>query len=92
MPDPLLYLKAMGIAFFASALVLIAGGWRRPAVRNAAGVVGVGAGLAIGYYVLKLWHPWPPTNALARLIWLVLPAAWGIELLAAIPHVPRWLS
>ncbi len=89
MPNPILYLQAMGAAFLVSALVFVAGGWRRPAGKNA---VGMGLGLAIGYSLLKLWSPWPPTSALARMVWLIMPSICVIELLAATPRVPLWLG
>src|SRR5436853_4481288 len=92
MPDPILYLQAMGAAFAASALVLLSARWRRrPAWVHAAGVIGIGLGLALGYYVLKMWPAWPPANALARLLWLILPAVLATELLAGLPRVPAWL-
>ena len=56
MPEPLLYMEAMGVAAIASTvLVLVMISLRRSVNTtwlNAACVVGIGLGLAIGYAVL----------------------------------------
>jgi hypothetical protein len=59
---------------------------------NATGVLGAGLGLAVGFRLLSLPLAWPPTNALGRLLTVVLPAAICIELLASRERCPRWLS
>lgn len=96
MPDPLVYLLALAAACGSSALVVLALCYpRRPASdarATAAGVIGFGVGLALGFYLLRLWPAWPPTTGLARLLIVVLPAAVGVELLAGIARVPTWLA
>ncbi|HUY90179.1 MAG TPA: hypothetical protein VMV10_15690 [Pirellulales bacterium] len=96
MPDAAAYLKAISIAAGASALVVLAlGGVRRPAGAarwNAACILGIALGLASGGASLQLPLSLPPASALARLFEIVLPAAMGIELLAAFERAPRWLA
>lgn len=98
MPDPLLYLKAMGAAAGVSTICALALLVRRRAVgtpwRNSACVFAVAAGLVAGNYVLSLQWKWPPANGLDRLLTLVVPLTLGIELLAGWSYVPRttcWL-
>lgn len=103
MPDPLLYLAAMAAAAGAGLAVLLALQWWAGAARiqdksgpNRANrwqaVVGIAAGLAAGYCVLRLRVSWPPVNGLDRLLTIVLPAAVIIEFLAALPKTPPWLA
>ena len=96
MPEPLLYLQALGVAAVVSAMcVLVIGGVRRPASpprRNMACVLGMGFGLALGYYVLSLRLAWPPANGLDRFLTIVVPAALGIEWIAGFQRVPPWLA
>ena len=94
MPDPLLYLKAMGAAAIASAVggLAIVAAWRKghAAWLHAACVLSVAAGLVVGYSLLALQLSWPPRNGLERFLLLIAPAILGVELLAAIPALPRW--
>ncbi len=96
MPDPLLYLKAMGTAAIVSATIVLAmAGMRRPAGtmrRNTACMLGIGLGLVVGYYELSLRLAWPPVNGLDRFLTIVVPSALGIELLAGFQRVPRWIA
>ena len=95
MPEPLLYLKAIGAAAVVSAMFVLAmAGLRRPAGAgrlNAACVFAIGFGLAIGYYVLALQVAWPPKSALDRFLTIVLPAALVVELIGGFQRVPRWV-
>ena len=95
MPEPLLYLKAMGAAAFVSAMVVLAlAGVRRPATAmrlSVASILALGIGLAVGYFVLSLQLAWPPRNGLDRFLLLIVPAAFVIELLAACDRSPRWI-
>lgn len=96
MPEPLLYLKAMGFAVIVSAtFVLAMAGLRRPASvtrLNSAAAVGIGLGLLAGFYLLSLGLAWPPANGLDRLFLIVIPLALGIETLAGLHSVPSPLA
>jgi MFS family permease len=96
MPDPLVYLKAMGAAAVVSALIALAMSAARRALSttwlNAACVAAIVCGLAVGYWALSPRLAWPPTNALDRFLMLVLPVALGIELVAGLDRVPLWIG
>ena len=96
MPNPVLYTQAMLVAAVVSMLCVLATVWRRSpatAIRvNLACVLGLGLGVLAGYRVLHLRCAWPPINGLDRLLTIVLPAAFGIELLACWPRLPQWLA
>lgn len=96
MPDLLRYLSAMAFAAGASAVVALAAGAPRvPAgITRAkiASVVALAAGLACGWYILRLPVLWPPASGLSRLLTIVLPLAFAIELISAFSIVPRWLA
>ncbi len=94
MPDPLLYLQTSLLVASASALVVLALAWRgTPAsamLINGACLAGILCGQAVGCYWLPLLVSWPPASSLDRYLLIVLPAALGIELIAAVPMVPKW--
>ena len=94
MLEPLLYLQAMAAAAIVStAFVLAMVALRHPANTtwlNMASVLGVGLGLATGYYMLSWRLAWPPINGLDRFLTIVVPATLGIELIAGFVSVPRW--
>jgi len=96
MPDPLLYLKAMGAAAIVSAMFVLAmASARRSAGTtwpNSACVLGIGFGLAAGYHLLSLRLAWPPVKGLDRLITVVIPAILCIELIAGFERVPPWAA
>ena len=96
MPDPLLYLKAMGTAAIVSASIVLAMvGARRHASStwlNCACVIGMGLGLAAGYEVVSLRLAWPPVNGLDRFLTITVPMVLGIELIAGFQNVPRWVA
>lgn len=96
MPDPVLYLKAMGAAAIASAMVVLAmAGPRRSAGTTWltwACVLGIGFGLAAGCYLLSVRFIWPPVKGLDRFITIVVPAVLAIELIAGFQRVPRWAA
>ncbi len=54
-------------------------------------VLGLGAGLLLGSWLLGNRPHWPPREDQDRFLGLVLPAVVVVELLAAFPRVPRWL-
>ena len=96
MPDPLLYLKAMGAAAIVSAtIVLMMVLARRHASTtwlNSVCVLGIGLGLVVGYGVVSLRLAWPPVNGLDRFLTITVPLVLGIELIAGIQNVPRWVA
>jgi hypothetical protein len=98
MPDPVLMLDAAAAAALAAAalLVLLGGAGRsRPALAALGGVLGVGAGYALGAWVLGLRPRWPLAEGAEdkdRFLALVLPATLAVEVVAAFPRVPRWLA
>lgn len=93
MPDPLLYLQAIGAATIVSTLCVWAMvGWGQSdsaAGLNSACVAGMGLGLALGGHVLGLRLAWPPVNGLDRLLMIVMPMSLGVELIAGFECVPR---
>jgi hypothetical protein len=96
MPDGALFLKGLGAAASAGALVALAlSGIRRPASvtrTSVTGIVAIVLGLLAGCLVLQVRWNWPPGNGLDRWLTIVVPAAAGIELLAGLSGMPRWLA
>ena len=64
----------------------------RPSWLDAGWVLGVGAGFYLGCWMLEISPHWPPLEDLDRLLVLVIPAVLAVEMLAAFPQVPRWLT
>ena len=98
MPDPVLYLQAMGFAAFASAmLIFIIVGAVHPVTlkwMNVASVLAIGLGLVVGYGVLAFRLTWPPANGLDRLLLVIVPATLVLELIVSCWSGPRrvaWL-
>jgi hypothetical protein len=95
MADPVLLLEAMGAAaaLAAVAQLLLVRPWRSPSPARAAAAwaASVGFGFALGCWLLNPALHWPPLEDQDRFLLVVMPAAFGIELLAAIPRLPRWL-
>src|SRR4051794_16793092 len=96
MPDPLLISAAMATAAITAAVVVLLLGlpWRRPhATRVSIGqAVGTGCGLLLGCLILGAKPKWPPAEDQDRLLLILLPAAILVEVFAALPKVPCWLS
>ncbi|APZ92944.1 hypothetical protein [Fuerstiella marisgermanici] len=96
MPEPLLYVKAMGAAGFVSALFVLAmAALRRTDSTtrwNLASVPAIGLGLTVGYFVLSLQPALPPVNALDRLLAIIFPAALSVELVAGFQKTPQWAA
>lgn len=96
MPDPVLYLKAMGFSAFVSAmLTFILVATVRPATRkwqNVAYVLAIGLGLVVGCSMLAIRLSWPPANGLDRLLLVILPATLGIELIVSCWSGPRRIA
>jgi len=94
MPDPVLFAKAMIAAGAASALLVAAGLlWSRPAGTVRSGVVwllGLAVAIFVGTRLLNLSPHWPPRDGLDRLLFVILPAAFVVELIGRFPQVPRW--
>ena len=98
MPEPLLYLKAMGAAAIVSAMIVLAMVTARRHASttwlNFSCVLGIGLGLVVGYGVVSLRLAWPPVNGLDRFLTITVPLTIGIELIAGFQNVPRrvaWL-
>lgn len=96
MPEPQLYLQAMGAAAFASAMFVLAMAWVRRSIDatwlNSASVLGIGLGLVVGYYVLSFRLIWPPMNGLDRFLTIALPAVLTVELISGLHRVPRRIA
>lgn len=96
MPDPLLFLQAMGSAVIASMLVVLASLAASQRLGrmwlNSACILGSGVGLFVGYAVLALHLSWPPANGLDRFLEIVVPAALVVESLSGLSSVPRWVA
>ena len=96
MPEPLLYIKAMGIAAIVSALFVFSfARWGHAkndsAMLNKFCVFGIGLGLTAALYVLRLNLTWPPANGLDRLLSIVVPITLFVELLGGFKRTPEWL-
>ncbi len=96
MPEPLLYVKAMGAAGFVSALFVLAMAALRHTDStkwwNLLSVPGIGLGLAVGFFAMSLQPAVPPVNALDRLLAVVIPAALSVELIAGFQATPQWVA
>lgn len=96
MPEPLLFLKAMGAAAIVSAMFVLSMARVRPRATptwlNAACLLGIGLGLVVGCRVSSLRAAWPPVNGLDRFLTIVIPAVLSIELIAGFQRVPRWVA
>jgi hypothetical protein len=68
--------------------------WHSPHQAMAAmgGVAGAGAAAYLGCALLDVLPHWPPKEIEPRFLYLVLPAAIAIELVAAFPQIPRWTA
>jgi hypothetical protein len=94
-PDPVVILKALGMAAASAAAILGVFGWRgrtrQSAWINAGWDLSVAVGLYLGCWFLGIWPHWPPREDLDRLLVVVIPVTLGVELLSAFPKLPRWL-
>ncbi len=98
MPDLLLFLKAAVFSVSASAVTVLALTFCRwtadRAINNrppasAVLLVSFVPGVWTGYWSLGFSFQWPPGNALARFLEIILPAIVLIELVASLQKVPR---
>jgi hypothetical protein len=104
MPDTALLLKATAIAgAFAGVILAVVAGitafrtgrpWRAPesALLTIGWVLAVAGGFVTGVFVLGLGPRWPPKEDRDRFLFVLLPAAVLVELIAAFPRVPRWIA
>src|SRR5262249_28602869 len=104
MPDTALMLRAAAIAgaFAGTILAIVAGitalragrPWRAPdsALLTIGWVLAVAGGFVTGVYVLGLGPRWPPKEDRDRFLYVLLPAAVIVELIAALPRMPRWIA
>jgi hypothetical protein len=96
MPDPVLILKSSVAAAVLAAVALLLAGWpwRWPRARRVAagGALAVGAALYLGVWVLGVTPQFPPREDQDRLLLVLLPAAIGVELTAALLPRRPWLA
>ena len=96
MPEPLLYLKAMGAAAIVSAIIVLAMVLARRHASttwlNLSCILGIGLGLVVGHGAVSLRLAWPPVNGLDRFLTITVPLALAIELIAGFQKVPRWVA
>ncbi len=96
MPDPVLFVQAVATSGAVSAIVVavIILLWRPAgAVRiNAACILGILLGAAAGFRVMQVVPHWPPMDGLDRFLYIVVPWAAAIELIAGFTRVPRLLA
>ncbi len=59
---------------------------------NSACVLAMGLGLAVGCDLLAMRWAWSPAKGLDRLLMIVVPMALGVELIAGIQRLPRWVT
>lgn len=94
MPDPVLYTQAMFVAAIVSTLSVLTMGWAGRLVTaraiNGITLVGLVSGLCAGYRVLQLRVSWPPANGLSRLLSIVLPLVFLVELVGLWSRVAPW--
>ena len=93
---PIVMSEATGLALVIAALWLGVSIWgrRRPAGPSwvdVGWVLGIGTGYYVGCWMLEIRPRWPIREDLDRLLGLVIPAALLVELLVAVPRLPRWL-
>jgi hypothetical protein len=95
MPDPfvMFYATAAAALVAAVALLLLGRPWGRPRPSLVAvgAALGVGAGYALGAWLLGLRPQLGLAEDKDRLMVLVFPAVLAVELLAAVPRLPRRL-
>jgi hypothetical protein len=93
--DPHIILPAMAAAaLVAIVLVLATGPWRAPQpTRTALGwVLGISAAFNLGAHLMGLLPEWGVKEVRHRMLFVVVPAAIVVELIAAFAHVPRWVA
>jgi hypothetical protein len=96
MPDPVLILESSAAAAVVAALAVLLAGWPwrrpRPGLVAAGGALGVGAGLLLGAWALRLAPHFPPREDQDRLLLVLLPAAVGVEVVVALLGRLSWLA
>ena len=96
MPDPVVILKAAAAAAALAAGILLLGGWRwraPHAVRTAAAAaLAVGAGFFAGAWLLDFRFHFPPSEDQDRLLFVLVPAAVGVEIMAAALRRAAWMG
>jgi hypothetical protein len=93
MGDPISILLAMAVAAAVAAAFVLLGGvpWRAPSpTRGAiAWALGIGVGFIAGSRVFGEWRPLAEDQG--RLLFLVVPAAMLVDMLAVLPRMPPWI-
>ena len=88
--------RGIAVAGSVSAAIVLALGWpwREPG-RVRVGVsagIGVGVAFLLGCLVMGITPHWPPREDVDRFLLLLLPAVVLVEVLAAVPKVPRYAA
>jgi hypothetical protein len=95
MPDPLQIIGACVAAGALAGVLILFGSWPwrapRPTRSRIAGALAVGAGWFVGCWRLGLRPDWPPREDLDRLLVVLLPALVGVEVVAAVLPLQRWI-
>jgi len=96
MPDPVLFLEAMAAAAFTAAVLVLLCGWPwrapNPARTHIGFVLGVGLGFFVGSWLLGVRPNWPPREDQDRLLFILVPAVVGMEILGAFRGPISWLA
>ena len=96
MPDPVVILKAAAAAAALAAGILLLGGWPwrapHPIRTAAAGALAVGAGFFAGAWLLDFRFHFPPSEDQDRLLFVLVPAAVGVEIMAAALRRAAWMG
>lgn len=91
MPDPIKLPLGQAAAAGIAIVLLLVGGWpwRAPCSRRLAvgSVLGVGLGFLAGTWIIGVVVHWPPREDQDRLMFVVMPAAIIVELIAAVIRV-----
>jgi hypothetical protein len=94
MPDPWLLLQGIAVAAGLAAAVLLALAWPwrapSPAALAVGAAVGVGGGFLLGVLRIGVWPHWPPREDIDRFLLLLLPIVVVVEIIAAVPPLPRY--
>lgn len=94
MPDYLLWGKAILAAAITAALLelIVAWAWRSPAGSRFGWLLGLAAGFYAGCAVFNVWPHGSLLEARVRLLAVLMPLTFVVEIVAAFARTPRWLA